>query len=392
MIVPGVGPDVRSPAGALAHWLWRPAAVVALVYALLLLWYAWHHGYGPIDFVHVGTVFSESDPEGGWGYDGQFYYYVAVAPDPWAAIPYLDNPTYRLRRIVYPLVARTAALGDPAAVPLAMLLVNVGAVVVATELLAGLLARSGVSRWYSLGYGVPFGQLASVAHQLADPLGSAFIVAGLWSIARGRIGWGAAAFGVAALTRDSLALVPLGYLVGYALRRRWRPTLCIAAFALLPLGLWTAALELAFRGAYDVGVTWTPIVEPVPLQGTLRVLRATPSYAATILLFLLPTWVVALVAARDAWRWWCARGTGSAAPPAAWWGWIAPAALLVMLAAEQVIDFLVPGRLAIGVSTTTAAYAACTRSTAARRLSTYFGSTGLLYPPMVFLEVSSVIP
>ena len=374
------------------QWLWRPGAVVALVYAVLLVWYAWHYGYTPIDFVHVGTVFSESDPEGGWGYDGQFYYYVAVAQDPWSAVPYLDNPTYRLRRIVYPLVARAAALGDAEMVPLAMLLVNIGAVVFATELLAGLLARAGVSRWYALGYGVAFGQLASVTHQLADPLGSAFIVAGLWAIARGRLGWGAAGFGLAALTRDSLALVPLGYLVGYALRREWRPALYIATLGLLPLTLWTAALEVAFRGVYDAGVTWMPIAEPVPLHGTLRMLRVTPSYAATVLLFLLPSWVVALVAAHHAWRWWRDRGAGFGTPPAAWWGWVAPAALMVLLAAEQVIDFLVPARLAIGVSTTTAAYVAFTRSTAARRLSAYFGSTGLLYPPMVFLEASSVIP
>lgn len=377
---------VRS-VGAVWRSVWRPGVVVAFVHVTVLLWYAWHYNYAPIDFVHVGTIFDESDPEGGWGYDGQFYYYIAR--DPWSAAQYLDNPTYRLRRIVYPLVSRAVALGNVSAIPLAMLVVNVVSVSAAAELLGRLLARAGASRWYALGYGVAFGQLASVTHQLGDPLGSAFIVVGLWAMGTRRYAWGAAAFGLAALTRDSLALVPLGYLAGFTLFRQWRQVLLIVVLGLAPLIVWTGVLEYVFRHSYDAGVTWTQIAEPIPLQGTLRMLRATPSFAVTLLVFLIPSWIVGIVAIRHAWQGWQARRVG---PSPAWWGWVAPAALLVMLAAEQVIDFLVPARLAIGVSTTTAGYVAFAQSAAARRLSAYFASTGALYPPMVFMQASSVIP
>ncbi|HEV2125381.1 MAG TPA: hypothetical protein VGW38_21740, partial [Chloroflexota bacterium] len=69
----------------------RPGVVVALVYAALFFWYAVLYNYTALDFVHVGTIFSQKDPEGGWGYDGQFYYYVAR--DPATAASFLDNPS-----------------------------------------------------------------------------------------------------------------------------------------------------------------------------------------------------------------------------------------------------------------------------------------------------------
>lgn len=367
--------------------LWRPSVFVALAYVALLVGYARHYNYTPIDFVHIGTIFSEGDPQGGWGYDGQFYYYVAR--DPLGAAAFLDNPTYRLRRILYPLLARALALGHVDAIPLAMLGINVGAVVAGTELLSRLLRRAGISGWYALGYGVAFGQVASVTHQLADPLGSAFLVAAIWAAHHRRLALAGVWFGLASLTRDSLALVPLGYIAGYVLQRQWRAAVSIAGLGVLPLALWTLALEAMFQGAYDTGVTWTPIAEAIPLLGTLRTFRITPSFVITVLCFLLPSWLVAVFAVQIAWREWRQR---RALPSPLWWGWLAPASLLTLLAAEQVIDFLVPARLAIGVSTTTAAFAATARSLRVRLLAAYFAATGVLYPPMVYLGSSSVIP
>jgi hypothetical protein len=366
--------------------------VVAVVYAVLFLWYAALYDYDALDFVHVGTIFSEKDPDGGWGYDGQFYYYVAR--DPSTAASFLDNPSYRLRRIAYPLVARALALGNEAAVPLAMLVVNVVAVAGGTELLARVLASRGLSPWYSLGFGVSFGQLASVTHQLGDPFGSAFLALGIWAFARGRFTAMAAAFGVAALSRDSLALVPIGFVIGFVLTRRWRAALLTILLGLAPLGIWTLLLEVAYRDAYDVGVNWAPIAEPLPLAGTIRMLRATPSFAITVVVFLAPCWLLVALALRDLWRGglrpWRNRRLVEASPVL--WASLATGALLVFLAAEQVIDFLVPARLTIGAGTAVVAYAALTRSAGARALSAYFAAAGVLYPLMVAVGATSVIP
>lgn len=58
----------------------------------------------------------------GEGYDGQFYYYLAV--DPANARFYMDSPGYRYLRPVYPAAARALALGFREAIPWTLLLVN----------------------------------------------------------------------------------------------------------------------------------------------------------------------------------------------------------------------------------------------------------------------------
>src|SRR4029079_5166124 len=61
-----------------------------------------------------------------FGYDGQFFLYIAR--DPAGAVPYLDNPSYRYGRIVYPLAARGLALGRQDAIPLALIVLTLLAV------------------------------------------------------------------------------------------------------------------------------------------------------------------------------------------------------------------------------------------------------------------------
>lgn len=61
------------------------------------------------------------------GYDGQFYYRMALAPlaftNPVFGVR-LDNPAWRTQRIVYPLVAWAAAFGRGDLIPLSLFLVN----------------------------------------------------------------------------------------------------------------------------------------------------------------------------------------------------------------------------------------------------------------------------
>ena len=54
--------------------------------------------------------FSELNPQGTTGYDGQFAYYIAR--DGFAAAPNLDNPSWRFQRIIYPALAR-ALMSSP---------------------------------------------------------------------------------------------------------------------------------------------------------------------------------------------------------------------------------------------------------------------------------------
>ncbi|HXW79559.1 MAG TPA: hypothetical protein VEJ84_08670, partial [Acidimicrobiales bacterium] len=65
----------------------------------------------------------------GTGYDGQFYYRLSLDPLEWSRRAFgvqLDN-TGRLERVAYPAIVWVLSAGDPSAVPVVMIVVNVAA-------------------------------------------------------------------------------------------------------------------------------------------------------------------------------------------------------------------------------------------------------------------------
>src|SRR5690242_20551009 len=76
--------------------------LVAVLYLGLLIWLWYHFDSDALRFVHIGTYFTQHDPNGTRGYDGQFYYYTAM--DPLNAASLMDNATFRLQRVFYPLL------------------------------------------------------------------------------------------------------------------------------------------------------------------------------------------------------------------------------------------------------------------------------------------------
>ena len=107
-----------------------PALVVFAVttgFALLVLA---TNQWDPMAFVRLGTRFTEGDPNGTTGYDGQFVYQIALAP--LEAVPYIDIPAYRYQRILYPLTARLVSLGQPAFIPWVLIGLNIVLSIAAT--------------------------------------------------------------------------------------------------------------------------------------------------------------------------------------------------------------------------------------------------------------------
>src|SRR5436190_5125432 len=152
--------------------------VIAIFYLGLLAW-LWGHFHGdPLAFVHRGTVFSEGDPQGTRGYDGQFYYYTAV--DPWSAAQHMDNAAFRLQRVFYPLVIIAVSLGQAAVVPYAMIAINYLAIVGGTLLVALLLARWGRSPWFAVGYSLCSGLAVALTFVTAEPLAFALAALGVF--------------------------------------------------------------------------------------------------------------------------------------------------------------------------------------------------------------------
>ncbi|HEU5438211.1 MAG TPA: hypothetical protein VFU88_02880 [Ktedonobacterales bacterium] len=203
---------------------WVVAALVAVVYCLWTAGYLLA-GHSVLDVAHVGRRFAlqshaSSDivfpPDFAFapsaGYDGQFNYFIAL--DPAHAAAYIDRPSYRYTRILYPLLARAAALGQPALVPYSLLLVNALAVAGGVLVVGLWLRRKGRSPWWALLYGFSAGLFIAYQFDLAEPLAYGLAALGVYLLdfgGRRRVLWAGLAFALAALARETTLVFPLIY-------------------------------------------------------------------------------------------------------------------------------------------------------------------------------------
>ena len=220
-------------------WL-RPWWIVVLVALLYLGLVVAANGGDPLALATLGTRFSEGDPEGTEGYDGQFSYYIAI--DPLNGWQRLDVPAYRYQRILYPLLARLLALGQHAAIPYVLPVINIVALGIGTWLTELILCRHGMSRWYAITYGLYAGQLMSARLDLNEPLAHALVVAAILCLERERWGWGVALFALAALAKETTLVFVGGYLLYLLVSRQWKKVAGLTLGAGLPFSVWQLVL------------------------------------------------------------------------------------------------------------------------------------------------------
>jgi hypothetical protein len=146
----------------------RPFYVVGLIALAYIALTLWRYGGDPMRFALVGTRYDPGQPNGTWGYDGQFAY--QIARDPLGASHFLDVPAYRYQRILYPLIAWAWAFGQAWRVPWTLIVVNWLALVAGTWLTEEILAGRGASRWYALSYGLFGGLMMAVRLDLTEPM------------------------------------------------------------------------------------------------------------------------------------------------------------------------------------------------------------------------------
>jgi hypothetical protein len=181
-----------------------------------------------------------------YGYDGQSALYLAL--DPGEAHHYVDLPAYRSSRFLYPLLGRVLGAGQPGAIPLMLVLINVAAVVVATFLLALLLRRRGASPWFALLYGLSPAAFICVDRDLHEPLAYALVIGAMAAFLADRLVLTAILLGLAGVARETTLLFGLGLVVALAFGlgvSKVRParlavlaTAMLAPYALARLGLY----------------------------------------------------------------------------------------------------------------------------------------------------------
>jgi len=236
--VAGPGGD-RAASGRLRALAGRPVVpgLVALLIAtgfVLARWALWsRRSFGR--FILIGEYFAHPAqlPAGmplraAYGYDGQFFYRLAINPFNFSHTAYgitVDQP-YRFMRVGYPVLTWLFSAGQRGLVPVMLVVVNVVALG-ALGWLGGLVARQ-AGRHAAWGLLLPgyFGLITSLSRDTAEPVAAAFMVAGLLAVRSRRPALAAGLLAFAVLTRETamvavaaLAVVRIAGLV----RRRSRP-------------------------------------------------------------------------------------------------------------------------------------------------------------------------
>lgn len=252
----------------------------------------------------------------GNGYDGQFYYRLALNPAHLSGEEHgvrLDSP-FRVQRIGYPIVVWIVSGGQPPLVPWALLVVNMlGFGVIG--LLGGLLARdAGRHPLWGLVPAGFWGLLFPLGHDLTEITEYAWLLGGLLALRRGRPLAATMAFTAAVLTRETavvtVAAVGIVRLVTL-LRRRVRvgradiawavplgafgawQLICLAAVGVLPLTNGTGyILGQPFVGLWRAVPGWIQALPSLP--GWLRIAQ----FVAVCLVVLLATLALRRSAAR----------------------------------------------------------------------------------------------
>lgn len=266
--------------------------LITLAFALLVLV---QHDMDPEAFILIGTRFSEQDPGGTVGYDGQFVYYMAQ--DPLGAFRKMDHPSHRYKRVVYPALAWLFSFGGHARfLPWSMLLINIAAVGIATGLLAALLQARSVHPAYALLYTIYIGTLFSVRSDLNEPVAYALALGGWVAYTERQTAKSSLLFAFAGLTKEVALLFPLALALNALRGSDIRASLRLGLWSAGPYVLWYGLLLAIF---HEQGVTIAPdLPRLVPFSG-LTLARDPVNLAVMVTWVLAPAAVAGLVAAWD---------------------------------------------------------------------------------------------
>lgn len=361
---------------------------MVLVYGLMLA-AALRSGTDPQDLVHVGRSFATRSQasraisgavnryrySGETGYDGQFFFFIAV--DPINARAYLDDPAYRYTRIGYPLVAGALGRFDPGVVPWTLLLVNLAMVGAGVLALAAWLGERRASPWLAAVYGFYPGILIAIQRDTSEIMAYGLVAAGVYLAGRPgrrRLLLAGAAFGLAVLTREVAGLFVLPYAAAEVLagegpwrervRANWRAAGTLIGLSFLPLVLLKAAL-LVWLGSPG----FVNVFTVVPFAGVLSYWPLPAGIVEEMRTILVPAVICGVAAA---WTLLRRRST-----PALWALLLNVVLLVILLGPLSWVDISSSGRVTIGVAL------AAVLCAAARPRGWFWASAALWLSPML---------
>jgi hypothetical protein len=252
--------------------LLNPASTTLVVVLLLITWVIAQERWDPMSLVRVGTRFSELDPNGTDGYDGQFVYYIARELNPEKVSPYIDNPPYRYQRILLPVLGRALSFGDLALIPWTLPAIGIISHVLGTWMIMKILEEFRINPWYALIYGLWSGFLLAIRLDLPEPLAYALVIGAVTANRGHRPALSWFLFGLAIFAKEVTFIFALSQL-GYDLwKRRYRHVIGLVIIAIIPYLLFQIWLWSVFGspGIGSGGAMATPF-EFIPFMGFLRI-------------------------------------------------------------------------------------------------------------------------
>jgi len=234
----------------------------------LARWQIWAKGHLSL-FIMAGHVYTHRAqlPRGlllvpSAGYDGQFYYRLALDPANWNATAFgiTMDQSYRYTRIGYPILAWVFSLGQHQLVPVVLVVLNLLGVA-AIAMLGGMFAReSGRHALWGLAFAAYFGLVISVGRDTAEPLAEACMLGGLLAYRRGRTPMyvlATALFAWGAITRETVLLAPAAIAVTRVIaigRRRAAPGLADLTWVVpaAAYGLIEVAVHFVVKGEFPL--------------------------------------------------------------------------------------------------------------------------------------------
>lgn len=198
------------------------------------------------------------------GHDGKFFFSQAMDPfylSPQMHAIYLDRPTYRAQRMLYPTLASLGGLLGPTATAWGLIVVNILGMGVGTALTGRLAVAMGLSPWFGSAFLLNPGLLVALNIDGAEIVALAALLAGVLAAVEDRPRLAAAALSAAALARETMILGAVGLVVYWAWQRRRVPLVMIVPFA--AVAIWWLYLRLQIAD----GVVQDTRALAAPLQG-----------------------------------------------------------------------------------------------------------------------------
>ncbi|NDJ79260.1 MAG: DUF2029 domain-containing protein, partial [Chloroflexi bacterium] len=184
----------------------------------------------------------------------------------------LDVPAYRLQRILLPALGMVLSLGQTALLPWVFVAINLTALVIGTALLEDLIVAEERNRWFAITYGLFIGVFMAVRLSTNEPLAYGLVLAGVWFGQKERQWAAALALALAGLAKETTGLFTAGYMLYFALHRRWWDAIRMGLVVGVPFLVWQGVLY-TWLGEVGIGSggAMATSFEIVPFMGVVKI-------------------------------------------------------------------------------------------------------------------------